>query len=94
MEVANNEYHNFQAYVARNFFQHDLVEGADDGSHVNHFTDPNKKVLRLGYVLNTYYIHYFALQNQIIVKLSVSNLSNIFGNFDSGENLTEEGSNV
>ncbi|CAM8936135.1 unnamed protein product [Rhodiola kirilowii] len=50
-EVANQEYNTIQAYVARNFFQQDLLDGADDGpSQVNHFADPNKKILRLGYV--------------------------------------------
>lgn len=58
MEVANHEYHTIHAYAARDFFQHDLFDsGAGDGSvHVNHYTDPNEKILRLGY-LNTCLLH-------------------------------------
>uniref|UniRef100_A0A7N1A223 Uncharacterized protein n=1 Tax=Kalanchoe fedtschenkoi TaxID=63787 RepID=A0A7N1A223_KALFE len=48
MEAANQEFNTIQAYVARNFFQPDLLQGADDGSHVNHFTHPDKKIIRLG----------------------------------------------
>uniref|UniRef100_A0A7N0TFP7 Uncharacterized protein n=1 Tax=Kalanchoe fedtschenkoi TaxID=63787 RepID=A0A7N0TFP7_KALFE len=48
MEAANQELNTIQAYVARNFFQHDLLQGADNASQVNHFALPDDKILRLG----------------------------------------------
>nr|ASY97762.1 AGL11 [Cercidiphyllum japonicum] len=40
--VAENEYNTIQAYVARNFFQPNLLEGGSA------YTHPNKKIIHLG----------------------------------------------